>query len=137
LADLHILKTDDDQRLVFGVASLAVTSDGKTYTDLQDDQIEPAVLEKAFYEMVAEGHGGGDVNHDRIDVSTLVECFVATPDKLNALLKSVGYTGEPIAFKGSAAWVGYRVNDEATWRRVKAGELKAFSIEGRCERVTA
>lgn len=132
-----IYGTNDEQRLVFGLASLSVTADGKTYTDLQGDQIEPAELEKAFYSMVEDGAASGDVNHNHDDVSTLVECFVVTPQKLDALLKAVGYSGAALDFKGTAAWVGYRINDEATWKRVKSGELKAFSIEGQAERVAA
>lgn len=129
--------SSDEQRLVFGLAMLSVTADGKTYTDLQDDQITPAELEKAFYQMVSEGQVGGDADHDGHNVSTLVECFVVTPEKLNLLLKSCGYEGAPVEFKGTAAWVGYRINDAETWKRVKSGELKAFSIEGKGERVAA
>lgn len=128
---------DDEQRLVFGLASLSVTADGETYTDLQHDTIEPVELEKAFYDMVAEGHTGGDVNHDFSDVSVLVESFVVTPEKLAALLKAVGYEGPALAFKGTAAWVGYRIKDAKTWERVKSGELTGFSIEGRADREAA
>lgn len=128
---------NDEQRLVFGLASLSLTAAGETYTDLQDDVIAPEELEKAFYGLVAEGATGGDVNHDKNDVSTLVECFVVTPEKLDLLLKACGYQGQSIDFKGTAAWVGYRINDEATWQRVKSGELKGFSIEGQAERIAA
>lgn len=129
--------TNDEERLVFGLAMVSVTANGETYTDLQDDQITPAELEKAFYGMVADGQVGGDADHDGHEVSTLVECFVVTPEKLNLLLKACGYAGAPVEFKGTAAWVGYRINDPETWKRVKSGELKAFSIEGQAERVAA
>lgn len=139
MADLvfKVHTSDDEQRLVFGLAMLSVTADGQTYTDLQDDRIEPAELEKAFYRMVEEGQVKGDADHDGHNVSALVECFVVTPEKLNLLLKSCGYQGEPIQFKGTAAWVGYRINDPDTWKRVKSGELKGFSIEGRADREAA
>ena len=73
--------------------------------------------------------------HDRVPASRLVESFVVTPQKLDALLKACGYESGPSDFRGVAAWVGYRVFNENVWKRVKAGELQAFSIEGTCERV--
>lgn len=127
---------DEDQHLVFGLASLSVTADGELLTDLQQDQIEPAELEKAFYDYVVESRVG-DVNHERVQKSTLVESFVVTPEKLLMLLKACGYTGDMPVFKGVAAWVGFRVEDEETWLRVKGGELKAFSIEAAARRVAA
>jgi hypothetical protein len=72
--------------------------------------------------------------HDQRPASTLVESFVVTPEKLSLLLKALGYEGEPPVFKGVGAWVGYRVHDEDVWKRVKSGELAAFSIEGTAER---
>ena len=128
--------TNDEQRLVFGLASVSLLADGETLTDLQGDQIEPDVLEAAFYDYVANS-GEGDVNHDQKRASTLVESFVVTPSKLNMLLKSLGYAGPIPEFEGVAAWVGYHVDDEEAWKRVKSGELRAFSIEGTAERVPA
>lgn len=129
--------TIDEQRLVFGLAMLSVSADGHSYADLQRDRIAPADLEKAFYSLIEKGATGGDVDHDHHDVSTLVECFVVTPEKLALLLKACGYRGKPIEFQGTAAWVGYRIHDDAVWKRVKSGELRAFAVEGECERVAA
>lgn len=128
--------TNDEQRLVFGLASVSLTADGETLTDLQGDQIEPDVLEAAFYDYVANS-GEGDVNHDQKRASTLVESFVVTPTKLDMLMKALGFTGTVPAFEGVAAWVGYHVENDDAWARVKSGELKAFSIEGTAERVPA
>lgn len=129
-----IASVNDEQRLVFGLASVAVTAEGETITDLQDDQIEPAELEGAVYKFVEDG-GEGDVEHDRKTVSHLVESFVVTKEKLSALLKAVGYKGDMPEYNGAAAWMGWRVNDDAVWKRVKSGELKGFSIEARATRV--
>lgn len=131
---VKIAGLSEDQRLVFGLASMSVDAEGETITDLQNDQIEPAELEKAFYDFVESG-GAGDVNHDRKDVSTLVECFVVTKEKLAMLLKAVGYTGDMPEYNGAAAWTGWRVKDDSVWKRVKSGELKGFSIEARAQRV--
>jgi putative serine protease XkdF len=127
---------DEDQHLVFGLASVSITADGEMVTDLQGDQIDPDEMEKAFHEYVMDSREG-DVMHDKVPASKLVECFVVTPEKLDALIKALGGSGAPPDFKGCAAWVGYKVFNEAVWKRVKAGDLRAFSIEGVAERVPA
>ena len=129
-----IAAVEEEQHLVFGLASLSIHSDGEVLTDLQGDQIEPAELENAVYDFVEKGREG-DVNHSGPVVSSLIESFVVTPQKLAALLKACGHTGNVPEFNGCAAWMGWRVNDENVWKRVKNGELKAFSIEGKAERV--
>lgn len=131
-----IAAIEEEQHLVFGLASLSVEADGSVLTDRQGDQIEPAELENAVYDFVEHGREG-DVNHAGPVTSTLVESFVVTPQKLEALLRSCGHTGDVPDFNGCAAWMGWRVNDESVWKRVKSGELGAFSIEGKAERVKA
>lgn len=130
-------KYDEEQRLVFGLASVSLTADGQTYTDLQSDQIEPAELEKAFYGMLAEGNTSGDVNHDQEDGNVLVEMFVVTPQKLDLLLKGFGVNADLSGFKGVGAWVGYRIGNAQAWADVKAGKLRGFSIEATADRVAA
>ena len=49
-ADFEIFKTDEDKRLVFGWASVAITVDGEELEDRQHDMIEPEELEEAAYE---------------------------------------------------------------------------------------
>lgn len=122
---------------MFGIASLALDADGQTYTDLQADQIEPAELEKAFYDSMARGRNSGDINHDHSDATVQVEQFVVTPEKLELLLKAFGATADLSGFKGVGVWVGYRVKDAAAWADVKAGKLAGFSIEGDADRVPA
>lgn len=129
----HKVAVDSEQRLVFGLASVSAYADGELLTDHQDHQIEPAELERAFYEYAAVS-GEGDEMHDREMHSVLVESFVVTGEKLEMLLKAVGCDADVSGFQGVAAWVGYKVLDEGTWQRVKSGELKAFSIEGEAVR---
>ena len=90
-------------------------------------------MERAFYDYVQESREG-DAMHDQKPASTLVESFVVTPEKLDMLLKALGHSGAPPDFKGVAAWVGYKVHRDDVWKRVKSGELAAFSIEGTAER---
>ena len=72
--------------------------------------------------------------HDQSKASSLVESFVVTPEKLDMLMKALGYEGAPPDFKGIGAWVGYKVHREDVWKRIKSGELSAFSIEGTADR---
>lgn len=130
---VKIAGIDEEQRLVFGIASLALEADGTPYTDLQDDQIPPVELEKAVYDFVQHS-GEGDADHDGEQVSQLVESFVITKEKLALLLKAVGYQGEMPEYEGAAAWMGWRVLSDTVWKRVKSGELGGFSIEARVQR---
>lgn len=132
-------KVDDEQQLVFGIANMAVTADGELLEDLQGDVIPPAELEKAMYDYVLESRRG-DTMHEESGTAAMVESFIVTPPKLTALLKGLGIVidesgkADVGSFKGTAAWIGYKVTDPATWRAVKSGALRAFSIGGECER---
>lgn len=128
----EIAKVDDEQRLVFGLASVAVTADGKTVEDLQGDEIDGPELEAAQYDYVMKSRTGGTM-HEEMGTAKLVESFAVTPEKLAALSKALGVKFDAKAFKGSAAWVGYKVTDDETWAKVKSGEIRAFSIGGSAE----
>lgn len=134
---LKLAGTDDEQRLVFGIASMATDANGNDVVDLQGDIIPPAELEAAFYDLVENGRLEGDVNHDGEPVCRLAECAVITPSKLQMMLKSAGYAGDVSDFNGTFAWVGYRVYRDSVWKAVKAGELRAFSIAGKAQKVPA
>lgn len=135
--DCSILKLDDERRLVYGLAMVSRDAAGQLVTDLQGDQIEERVLEDAFHDYVTESRQGDHMHDRRKGVASLVECFVVTPEKLAGLLKALGVDADVSAYKGAAAFVGYQVHDAETWAEVKAGKLKAFSIDGSAERVAA
>lgn len=116
---MSVTKTDEDQQLVFGWASV-VEQDGMLVIDKQGDIILPAELERAAYEFVLYKRDQGDM-HDRIGVGRLVESMVFTREKQTALGIDLGKVGW---------WTGFRVDDPGTWKRIKAGELPEFSIGG-------
>lgn len=126
LGRFEIVKTDDAERLVFGWAMIAKTKDGQLVTDLQGDQIEPADLEKAFYEFVEDARKGGEM-HEGQAGNRLVECCVFTREKMQKM-------GIPAGHLPEAAWVGFRCTPEA-FERVKKGERLMFSVEGSGDRV--
>jgi hypothetical protein len=125
-----ILKIDEPKQQVFGYFNVAVRSDGELITDLQGDIITPDELEKAAYEFVLESREGGEM-HKGAPVSTLIESFVITPDKLELMDLKPG----PSATVGW--WGAFQIHDAEVFKRVTDGELTMFSIEGEGERVEA
>ena len=127
-----IAKRDDERRLVFGWASVAVKADGTLPEDSQGDVIDTPeaqrMWEDAFYAYVSE-IGKGDDMHQLFGVADLVECCVFTPDKTAAIAKGLGLTGESNAV---AAWVGFHLPEteqgNQAWAAVKSGERAGLSI---------
>ena len=152
---LDIVKTDRDRQLVFGWASISSVG-GELIVDKQNDIIPEDELENAAYEFVLyvqepddmkvarylkendpslsaqfsldiekrTGAGLGDM-HERMGVGRLVESMVFTKQKQDALGIDLGLVG----------WfVGFKVDDDGVWKRIKAGELPEFSIGGKAVR---
>jgi len=115
-----ILKTDEEQRMVWGWASV-VTEKGEPVVDRQGDVIEPETLVKAvgkFMEHVRVGkqmHNGGQIG-------VVVHSMPITKEIGDSLGIQSDREGWIVAFK---------VYDDEVWSKVKSGELAAFSIGGR------
>jgi len=122
-----IVKSDDDKRLVFGWANVATRVSGEVITDFQDDIIEIDVLEKAAYEYTLDFGVAGEV-HERGGVGRLVESVVFTKEKAAAM-------GIPEGYLPEGWWVGYYIEDDDVWKKIKTGEYSMFSIEGTATRV--
>lgn len=124
-----IVKVDNEQQLVFGWAYQAVKKDGTQITDHSGDEVTPELLgdfEEAVYDYVLESREGGEM-HVVKGVSTLVESFLVTPEKLEKM--GAAADSLPLGW-----WVGFKVKDAEVWKRVKSGELTMFSIGGAGER---
>ena len=125
----NIYKTDDDKRLVFGWANVAIRVDGEQIQDLQDDLIEPDNLEEVAYDYVLRFRAGGEVhNPDLRNKARLVESCVFTKEKMAAM-------GLPEGILPEAWWIGFYVDDDDAWEKIKSGEYKMFSIEGTGQRI--
>lgn len=124
----QLAKADGDRRLVFGWANVTVTREGQPVVDLQEDMIAPEELERAVYDYVLLFRTGGE-EHDpaRRKKARLVESCVFTADKLAAM-------GLPEGTVPLGWWVGFYVDDDETWEKVKNGEYRMFSIEGIAQR---
>lgn len=117
---LEVKKSDPDQRLIFGWASV-VEKDGQAVVDKQGDIIPVEELEKAAYDFVLYSRTQSDM-HDRLGVGRLVESMMFTKDKQAALGIDIGKIG----------WfVGFRVDDDALWAAHKSGARPEFSIGGK------
>lgn len=125
----NIYKTDDEKRLVFGWANVAIRVDGEQIQDLQDDLIDPDNLEEIAYDYVLRFRAGGEVhNPDLRNKARMVESCVFTKEKMAAM-------GLPEGILPEAWWIGFYVDDDDAWEKIKSGEYKMFSIEGTGQRI--
>ena len=122
-----ILKSDDDKRLVFGWASVSARFNGGEIVDWQNDIIKADTLEKAAYDYVLNFGAAGEM-HQRGGVGRLVESVMFTKEKAEAM-------GIPEGHMPVGWWVGYYIEDDGVWRKIKQGEYSMFSIEGTGRRV--
>jgi len=119
-----ILKSDEDQRLVYGWASI-ILENGEPVTDSQGDIISESDLIKAAHNYISqyreakEMHSGGQIGE-------VVESLVFTKDVQDALGISLGKIG----------WfIGVKINDQDLFNKFKTGEYSMFSIGGRGHRI--
>ena len=116
----QILKADEEQRLVYGWASV-VTEKGEPVVDRQGDVIEPDTLVKAVNNFMEHIRVGKQMH---------------TGEQIGAVIHSMPITkeiGESLGIQSDReGWiVAFKVYDEDVWAKVKSGELAAFSIGGR------
>lgn len=127
--DFAVFKTDDDERLVFGWANVAIRTDGEQIEDLQDDIIDTEDLEAAAYEYVLNFRDCGEEHIPEFrKKARMVESCVFTKEKMAAM-------GIPEGIVPEGWWIGFRVDDDEAWEKVKNGTYRMFSIEGKATRV--
>lgn len=159
---LKVVKTADEQGLVFGWLYQTETKDGAKVTDHSGDVTPIEELEPATYKYAEDSRAGTDM-HERIcpacdavcalvevranacgscgkslakaapaQIATLIEVMCFTPEKKRAM-------GIPDGVLPSGTWVGLRVNlstekGRAAWEGVKSGRLSMLSLGGRWKR---
>lgn len=127
-AEIEITKADPDKRLVFGWASIAIEN-GEQLEDMQHDMIDPEDLEEAAYEYVLKFRDTGEEHMaDFRKKGKLVESCVFTEEKQKAMGLAPGTL--PVGW-----WIGFYIEDDDAWERIKNGTYRMFSIEGKAERV--
>lgn len=115
-----ILKVDDEQRIVYGWASV-VTENGIPVVDRQGDVIEIDTLVKAANSFMEEVRTTKSM-HEGGEIGKFIHSLPITKELCTALGIQSDREGWIVACK---------IYDDATWARVKSGELSAFSVGGR------
>lgn len=129
--DFHIYKKDDDKRLVFGWANVCIRTNGEVIEDLQNDTIDPEDLEETAYNYVLNFRDGGEEHIPNLrKKARMVESCVFTKEKMKAMKL-------PEDALPQAWWIGFKVDDDDAWEKIKNGTYKMFSIEGKATRVEA
>lgn len=119
-------KADASGRYVRGWASVA-TVDGKTVEDADGDRIEIEELRTAAHRFITEARVA-KMLHRGEPIGEVVESIIVD----DAFCKAVGAT------TAKRGWfIGMEVHAEAVRKRVRAGELLAFSIGGKGKRARA
>jgi len=115
-----ILKADDEQRIVYGWASV-ITEKGERVVDRQGDVIEADTLVKAVNDFM-ENVRVGKTMHTGEQTGMVIHSLPITKE-----------IGDSLGIQSDReGWVvAYKVYDEDVWKMVKSGELAAFSIGGR------
>lgn len=122
-----VLKYDDSKRQVFGWAKIAVRKNGRPQVDYQDDVVEVEELEDAVYKFALQYRDAG-ANHEKgVYTGKMIESFMVTKAKLAAM-------GLPEGSLPEGWWVGFQIDDNDAWEKVKKGDYRMFSIEGRAVR---
>ena len=118
-----VLKVDDEQRMVWGWASISKER-GAVSIDHQDDHVPIHELQKAVHDKFIRERVGKTMHKGR-KTHEVVDSIVFTQELQKALGIDLPYEG----------WfVGVKVHDNNTWNLVKSGKYRAFSIGGSGER---
>lgn len=119
----QVLKVDNEERLVYGWASV-ISENGKTLVDRQGDVISAPTLTKAVNKFMQHVRVGKEM-HSGNQIGVVVNSWVFTKELNKAIGVQSGREGWVVAFK---------VFDDDVWEKVKSGELSAFSIGGRARK---
>jgi len=113
-------KSGTTGRYVRGWASVIEVA-GKPVVDLQGDRIAMDELRKAAHSFITDARIAKAM-HAGSKVGEVVESVVVDDD----FVKAMGATTDRRGW-----WIGMQITSEAIAKRIRDGELKAFSIGGR------
>jgi hypothetical protein len=120
---LELRKLNDEQRVATGWVSIVEDAEGNQILDAEGHLVPVTELEKAVHDAFSESSGGGKGGdlHEQKGVLDVVESFVFTAEKRDAL--GLG--------KGPAGWAAsFRVNDDDVWNKIKSGDRPELSLLG-------
>ena len=118
-----ILKADDEQRIVWGWASVA-TVKGMSVLDHQGDMMTPDEMVKMANRFM-ESARAAKAMHAGDQIGEVIHSLPLTAE----LAKALGIEAD------REGWIiGMKIRDDAMWQSVKSGDFGAFSIGGRAKR---
>jgi hypothetical protein len=129
----NIQKIAPEKQNVFGWASVGYlpSTDAAVYREYKDYQGDVlrhvADIEDAAYDFALHSRDQGVEHIGRGGKGSLIESFVSTPEKWDAM-------GIPHGVLPIAWWTGFHIEDPATWDGVRKGKYKQFSVQGRGDR---
>lgn len=126
-ASFDIKKSAEEKQMVFGWANIAKNADGTIPLDWHGDITNVEVLEEAAYDFVLNYRAAGEEHVGGV-LGELVESVVFTKEKMAAL-------GIPEGNVPEGWWVGFKIYDESAWAKIKSGEYRMFSIQGKAKRL--
>lgn len=127
IIEVDVFKSDSEEHLVFGWANVSVNENGDIPMDWQGDITSPEVLEKAAYNFVLKHRTTGEM-HQGESVGHMVESVMFTKQKMESM-------GIPENIVPEGWWIGFYVPDETIVAKIKTGEYKMFSIQGKAKKV--
>lgn len=125
--EVKIDRVDKEANLVFGWANISIMEDGDVPLDWQGDITAPLILEKAAYNFVLKYRATGEMHKGGVK-GYLVESIMFTKQKMQSL-------GIPEGILPEGWWVGFYIPDDEVFEKVKSGEYKMFSIQGKARRL--
>lgn len=125
--EVDLAKMADDNHLVFGWANISINADGEVPLDWQGDITSPSVLEKAAYQYVLKYRTMGEM-HKGEATGYMVESCMFTKEKMKAM-------GIPEGIVPEGWWIGFYVPDDDVVVKIKSGEYKMFSIQGKAKKL--
>lgn len=116
-------KLDEERRIAFGWAYTAKIGDFIVLDHSEEfiDDIALPDLENAVYTFVKDVRQADEMHLRDDGVGVLVESVMLTEDKI----EKMGLTGERVGW-----WLGFFVQDDQVWAKVKDGTYAQFSIRG-------
>lgn len=121
---VDIAKVDNDRQIVFGWAYVAVEKNGDRVVDHSGEFMDVSTLEDAAYLFNLHFRKSGEMHEGDDIVGELIESVVFTPEKLEKL--GLAHDALPLGW-----WVGFYIDDENIFGKIKSGQYQAFSIQGR------
>lgn len=116
----EILKIEPDQQLVWGWAYVC-TVDGEISLDHSNEFVSPSEMEKAATNFMLDARVAKAM-HSGEQVGEIIHSLPLTKE----LAKALGIQSD------REGWIiCMKIHDKTIWKRVKSGELPAFSIGGR------